>query len=71
MAQRSTNDIERYRKGMELAFQQIDWCIGYLHGIRKKRIAYALSRNRMYIAKQIAGEEEVELPTQDGAATTE
>ena len=71
MAQETTNDIERYRKGMELAFQQLDWCIGYLHGIRKVEIAYALSQNRMYIAKEIVGEKEVELPTQDGAATTE
>jgi hypothetical protein len=71
MAQASNNNNERYRKGMELAFQQIDWCIGYLHGIRKTSISRALARNRMYIAEQIAGEDEVGLPTQDPAAAQE
>ena len=71
MAQALNNDAERYRKGMELAFQQMDWCIGYLHGIRKTNISRALAQNRLYIAEQIAGEEQVALPTQEPAAAKE
>ena len=71
MAQPPKNDTERYRKGMELAFQQLDWCIGYLHGIRKTGISQALARNRLYIAEQIAEEQDVKLPTQSAAAAKE
>ena len=56
---------------MELAFQQLDWCIGYLHGIRKTGISQALARNRLYIAEQIADEQDVKLPTQSAAAAKE
>ena len=38
----STNeDTERYRRAAEDALQQLDWCIGYLHGIRKTRLSRA------------------------------
>ena len=36
----ASNDAEeRYRRAAEDALQQLDWCIGYLHGIRKVKIS--------------------------------
>lgn len=66
-----SNDIERYKQAMKDAFQQLDWCIGYLQGIHKQNIAQALAQNRQYIATQIAGEDEADLPTQAGQAASE
>ena len=71
MARSLNNDTERYKKAMDLALQQIDWCIGYLHGIRKTAVSQALSRNRMYIVEQIADETEIKLPTENAAAAKE
>ena len=44
---------ERYRQAAEDALQQLDWCIGYLHGIRKGRISQQLARNRSYIRRNL------------------
>jgi hypothetical protein len=71
MAKALKNDTERYEKAMELAFRQIDWCVGYLHGIKKTKISQALARNRMFIAEQIADEREIKLPTDNDAAAKE
>jgi len=65
------DDLERYKHAMNDAFQQLDWCIGYLQGIHKQHIARALSNNRQHIANQIAEEETTELPTQEGKAASE
>ena len=71
MARGLNNDTERYKKAMDLAFQQLDWSIGYLHGIGKRRVSQALARNRLYIAEQIANEREIKLPTENAAAAKE
>ena len=42
-------EADRYRKAAEDALQQLDWAIGYLHGIRKVEISSALAKNRSYI----------------------
>jgi hypothetical protein len=47
------DEKERYRRAAEDALQQLDWCIGYLHGIRKTQISRALGRNRNYIREQL------------------
>jgi hypothetical protein len=57
-------EADRYRKAAEDALQQLDWAIGYLHGIRKTDISKALAKNRSYIRKQLMGREEEPLPTQ-------
>lgn len=44
---------ERYRQAAEDALQQLDWCIGYLHGIRKTPISRQLARNRTYIRQNL------------------
>jgi hypothetical protein len=47
------NDTERYRRAAEDALQQLDWCIGYLHGIHKTQISRSLARNRSHIREQL------------------
>jgi hypothetical protein len=46
-------DAERYRAAAEAALDQLDWCIAYLHRIRKSPIAAALTRNQSEIRKHL------------------
>jgi len=62
--ERLMEEVERYRSAAEDALQQLDWAIGYLHGIRKTDISKALAKNRSYIRKHLMGEAEEALPTQ-------
>jgi hypothetical protein len=64
-ADRARQEAERYRQAAEDALQQLDWCIGYLHGIRKVGISRALSRNRSYIRSNLMDREEEALPTEE------
>jgi hypothetical protein len=57
-------ECERYRRAAEDALQQLDWCIGYLHGIRKVDVSRVLARNRSYIRSQLLEREEQPLPAQ-------
>jgi hypothetical protein len=50
---REIDELERYRRAAEDAMQQLDWCIGYLHGIRKNAEAKTLSRNRQVIRQNL------------------
>jgi hypothetical protein len=45
-------DVERYRSAAEDALQQLDWCIGYLAGCQKGRVAKVLSANRAHIRRE-------------------
>jgi hypothetical protein len=58
------NEMERYRQASEDALQQLDWCIGYLHGAGKTGIARSLSRNRTYIRTHLMGRAEQPVPSQ-------
>ena len=58
-------DVERYRRAAEDALQQLDWCIGYLHGIRKVDISRALARNRSLIRSQLLEAPEQPLPAEE------
>ena len=61
----SRNDeVERFRQAAEDALQQLDWTIGYLHGIRKTEISKALAENRSYIRRNLMGMSEEPLPDQ-------
>jgi hypothetical protein len=60
-------EADRYRKAAEDALQQLDWVIGYLHGIRKLDISRALAKNRSYIRTQLMGRSEEPLPTQQSS----
>ena len=57
------DDADRYRQAAEDALQQLDWCIGYLHGIRKTQISRALARNRNHIRSSLMHRSEQPLPT--------
>ena len=56
--QERDREMERYRQAAEDALQQLDWCIGYLHGIRKVGISRALARNRSQIRTELLNREE-------------
>ena len=58
------DEDERYRQAAQDALGQLDWCIGYLHGIRKERISAQLARNRAYIRKALLKEAHEPLPTE-------
>ena len=59
------DEVERYRRAAEDALQQLDWCIGYLHGIRKVGISRALARNRSHIRTQLMDVPEQPLPAEE------
>jgi len=66
----STQDeADRYRRAAEDALQQLDWAIGYLHGIRKTGVSKALANNRSYIRQRLMGQAEEPLPTQKTSET--
>ena len=51
-------EADRYRRAAEDALQQLDWAIGYLHGIRKTEISRALAKNRTHIRTELMGRDE-------------
>jgi hypothetical protein len=62
-------EADRYRKAADDALQQLDWAIGYLHGIRKTDISKALAKNRSYIRTQLMDRSEQPVPTQQTSQT--
>jgi hypothetical protein len=60
-------ETDRYRQAAEDALQQLDWCIGYLHGIHKAKISKQLARNRSYIRRNLLHESEQPVPTEVAA----
>jgi hypothetical protein len=44
------HEIERYRQA---ALDELEWCINYLYGQRRTRIARALARNRRQIMARL------------------
>jgi hypothetical protein len=57
-------EADRYRQAADDALEQLDWAIGYLHGIRKVQIARALARNRADIRRELMKRDEQPVPTQ-------
>jgi len=57
-------DVERYRRASEDALQQLDWCIGYLHGCGKQAIARALASNRSHIRRHLLHHSEQQVPSE-------
>lgn len=45
-------DADRYRHAATLALDQLQWCVSYLHGIRKPKIARAVEHNRATIIER-------------------
>ena len=48
-----TDEAGRYRRAAEDALQQLDWCIGYLHGLGKTDMSRVLSKNRSTIRSDL------------------
>ena len=63
------DELGRYRRAAEDALQQLDWCIGYLHGLRKVEISRALAKNRSHIRTQLLEESEQPVPAQQTSET--
>jgi hypothetical protein len=63
------DETERYRRAAEDALQQLDWCIGYLHGMRKVEISRALAKNRSYIRTHLMDRPEEPAPAQQTSET--
>ena len=63
------DEADRYRKAAEDALQQLDWAIGYLHGIRKTEISKSLAKNRSCIRSQLMGRSEQPVPSQETRET--
>lgn len=63
------DQLRRYRRAAEDSLQQLDWCIGYLHGLGKVEISRALARNRSYIRTQLMQEAEQPAPAQQTQET--
>jgi hypothetical protein len=59
----SSGDADRYRQAATEALEMLDWCIGYLVGTRKEKIAAQLAKNRAHLRKQLMHEPEEPLPT--------
>jgi hypothetical protein len=53
----ASKDEELYRRAAEDALQQLDWAIGYLHGIHKTEISKALAANRSHIRQRLLGKD--------------
>ena len=60
------DDAERYRQAAIDALEMLDWCIGYLVGTRKERIASQLAQGRARIRTDLMHEAEEPLPTSKG-----
>ena len=52
------NEAERYRKATHMTLEQIDWCVEYLHSLRKTRISRQLAKNRSAIAARLQPRQE-------------
>jgi hypothetical protein len=60
-----SGEADRYRQAATEALEMLDWCIGYLVGTRKEKIAGQLAKNRAHLRKQLMHEAEEPLPTAD------
>jgi hypothetical protein len=65
----NSDQHQGYRQAAEDALQQLDWCIGYLHGIHKGKISAQLARNRGYIRRNLMNEAHEPLPSEVTPAT--
>jgi hypothetical protein len=62
-------EMLRYRLAAEDALQQLDWCIGYLHGIGKSEISARLAKNRISIKRNLMQEPTQPLPSGQTSGT--
>ena len=65
----SDDENDRYRQAAQDALEQLDWCIGYLHGIHKTKISTQLAKNRAYIKKNLLKQAAEPVPTEATSET--
>jgi hypothetical protein len=58
------DETTRYRQAAEDALQQLDWCIGYLHGIKKTKISAQLAKNRSHIKRSLMKQSAEPVPSE-------
>lgn len=63
------DEIDRYRQAATDALEQLDWCIGYLHGIHKTKISTQLAKNRAHIKKSLLKQAAEPVPSQTTSET--
>ncbi len=61
---RDDDETERYKQAAQDALEQLDWCIGYLHGIHKTKISSQLAKNRAHIKRTLLQQAEQPVPSQ-------
>jgi hypothetical protein len=60
----ASDETDRYRQAAEDALEQLDWCIGYLHGIHKTKISAQLAKNRAHIKRNLMHQSAAPVPTE-------
>ena len=65
----ASDETERYRQAAQDALEQLDWCIGYLHGIHKTKISSQLARNRSHIKRNLMRDATSPVPSEVTAET--
>jgi hypothetical protein len=60
-----SGEADRYKEAATQALEMLDWCIGYLVGVRKEGIAARLAQNRSYIRTRLMDEAAEPVPTDD------
>jgi hypothetical protein len=58
-----SSEADRYREAATSALEMLDWCIGYLVGTHKEKIASRLAQNRKFIRENLMKEPEEPVPT--------
>jgi hypothetical protein len=61
-----SGEADRYERAATEALEMLDWCIGYLVGCHKDKIASRLAENRRYIKENLMKEPEDPVPTTKG-----
>jgi hypothetical protein len=51
-AERSVDEVTRYKRAAEEALGQLDVCIDYLRRLQKRQLAERLAKNRAAIARR-------------------
>jgi hypothetical protein len=65
----ASDETERYRQAAHDALEQLDWCIGYLHGIHKTKISTQLAKNRSFIKRELMKQPTEPVPTETTSQT--
>ena len=52
-ARARADEVARYRRAAEETLHQLDWCVSYLHRIRKDHIAQVIEQNRSFIRQEM------------------